>query len=91
LYVFVTAQLVEAADSERILLEPVTRAGGFELVVGEDLERELEFAVQLVLPLLDQHSGQMTKQRCKSPRIISSLISKPAMMVLPAPGSSASK
>ena len=33
--------------------------------------------------------GQTTRQRCKSPRTINSLISKPAMIVLPAPGSSA--
>ena len=35
--------------------------------------------------------GQTIRHRSRSPRATSSLISNPAMMVLPAPGSSASK
>ena len=35
--------------------------------------------------------GQTTRHLCRSPRAISSLIRSPAMIVLPAPGSSASK
>ena len=35
--------------------------------------------------------GHTTRQRCRSPRAISSFISSPVMMVLPAPGSSASR
>jgi len=35
--------------------------------------------------------GHTTMQRFKSPRAISSFINKPAMIVLPAPGSSASR
>ena len=66
-------------------------AGGFELVVGQDLERKLESAVQLVLPLLGKLPGQTIRHRSRSPRATSSLISSPAMMVLPAPGSSASR
>ena len=37
--------------------EPVAGASGFELVVGQDLERQLESAVQLVLPLLGEAAG----------------------------------
>jgi hypothetical protein len=33
---------------------PPADAGGLELVVGEDLEREVKSAVELVLPLLGQ-------------------------------------
>jgi integrase len=35
--------------------------------------------------------GQTTKHRCRSPRAISSLMRRPGMIVLPAPGSSASR
>ena len=52
--VLVAAQLVEATDDERVLVEPVAGPGCFELVVGHDLERKVEPAVQLVLPLLDE-------------------------------------
>ena len=37
-----------------VLQEPVAGARGFELVVGEDLERQVEAAVELVLPLLGE-------------------------------------
>ena len=40
-----------------VLEEPVAGAGGFELVVGEDLERQVEAAVELVLPLLGEAAG----------------------------------
>ena len=40
-----------------VLQEPVAGAGGFELVVGEDLEGQVEAAVELVLPLLGQAAG----------------------------------
>ena len=39
----------------------------------------------------DPGAGKTIRQRCRSPRAISSLISRPAMIVLPAPGSSASR
>ncbi len=50
----VTAELVKATDHQGVLLEPVARAGGFQLVVCHDLERQVEAAVQFVLPLLCQ-------------------------------------
>ena len=55
--VLVAAQLVEPADGQGVLLEPVAGAGRFELVVGHDLERQVEPAVQFVLPLLDEVAG----------------------------------
>ena len=55
--VLVAAELVEAADGQRVLREPVPGPGRFQRVVGQDLERELEAAVQLVLPLLDETAG----------------------------------
>ena len=57
LHVLVAGQLVEAGDDEVGLQEPVAGARGFELVVGEDLEGQLEPAVELVLPLLGQAAG----------------------------------
>ena len=57
LHVLVARQLVEAGDDQVGLQEPVAGAGGFELVVGEDLERKLEPAVELVLPLFGEAAG----------------------------------
>ena len=54
LHVLVAAQLVEPGDDEVVLQEPVAGAGRFELVVGQDLERQMEAAVELVLPLLGE-------------------------------------
>ena len=57
LHVLVARQLVQTGDDQVGLEEPVAGAGGFELVVGQDLERKLESAVQLVLPLLGEAAG----------------------------------
>ena len=46
--------LSRRAMTRFVLQEPVAGAGGLELVVGQDLERQMEAAVQLVLPLLGQ-------------------------------------
>ena len=54
LHVLVARELVEPGDDEVGLQEPVAGARGLELVVGEDLERQVEAAVELVLPLLGQ-------------------------------------
>ena len=54
LHILVARELVEAGDDEVGFQEPVAGARGFELVVGEDLERQVEAAVELVLPLLGQ-------------------------------------
>ena len=57
LHVLVARQLVQPRDDQVGLQEPVAGASGFELVVGQDLERKLEPAVQLVLPLLGEAAG----------------------------------
>ena len=57
LHFFVAGELVEAGDDEVGLEEPVAGAGGFELVVGEDFEGQLEAAVELVLPLFGEAAG----------------------------------
>ena len=43
--------------TRRLLDEPVAGAGGFELVVGHDLERQVKPLVEFVLPLLDEIAG----------------------------------
>ena len=55
--IFVPAQLVEAADGQGDFVEPVAGSGRFQGVVGHDLERQVELAVEFVLPLLDQVAG----------------------------------
>ena len=55
--VFVAGELVQARDDQVGLQEPVAGAGGFELVVGQNLERKLESPIQLVLPLLGETAG----------------------------------
>ncbi len=57
LHVLVARELVEARDGEVVLEEPVAGAGGLELVVGQDLERQMEAPVEFVLPLLDEAAG----------------------------------
>ena len=55
--VFVASELVQARDDEVRLQKPVAGTSGFELVVGQNLERQLESPVQLVLPLLGETAG----------------------------------
>ena len=57
LHFLVAREFVEAGDDEVGLEEPVAGAGGFELVVGEDFEGQLEAAVEFVLPLFGQRAG----------------------------------
>ena len=57
LEVFVPAELVEATDDKVVLLEPVAGSGRFQLVVRHDLERQMEPAIQFILPLLGEVAG----------------------------------
>ena len=57
LQLFVTRQLVETRDHQIGLQEPVAGTRRGRLVVGEDLEVQVEALVQLILPLLGQASG----------------------------------
>ena len=57
MHVLVARELVQAGNDEVCFQEPVAGAGGFELVVGQDLEGKMETAVELVLPLLGEAAG----------------------------------
>ena len=52
--IFIAGKFIQPRNDEIGFQEPVASAGGFQLVVGEDLERQVEAAVKLVLPLLGQ-------------------------------------
>jgi len=54
---FVTGQLVEPGDGQRRFVKGVARNGGFKTVIGEDLEAQMEFLEELVLPLFRKTSG----------------------------------
>ena len=54
LHVLVARQLVEPGDDQVGFQEPVAGARRFELVVGENLEGQVETAVELILPLFGQ-------------------------------------
>jgi hypothetical protein len=65
LHVLVTAQFVETRYHKIVLQKPVARVGGFELVVGENLEREMETVIELILPLLGQTPGAYNQTALK--------------------------
>jgi hypothetical protein len=67
---------------------PVRR---FELVVGQDFEGQIEAAIELVLPLLGETSRADDETALQVAAGDQLLDQSPAMMVLPAPGSSASR
>ena len=52
----IARHLVKPGDDEIRLKEPVAGACRLELVVGQNLERQVEASVEFVLPLLDQAS-----------------------------------
>ena len=54
LHVLVAGQLVQARDDQVRLYEPVAGACRLQLVVGEELEGEVEAVAELVLPLFRQ-------------------------------------
>ena len=53
LYFFVSAELVETTDGEWVLREPVPGSGRLVLVIGHDLERQVEAPIKFILPLFD--------------------------------------
>jgi len=89
--VLVARDPVEARDEEILLLERVARARGFDLVARQDVEVQVEPLGQFVLPLLDEVAGRNDQAAFEVARTISSLMNSPAMIVLPAPASSASR
>ena len=52
LYLFISADLVQARDQAIIFGEGVAAARCFDHVARDDVEIKLEFAAQLILPLL---------------------------------------
>jgi hypothetical protein len=91
LHILVARQLVEAGDDQVGFDEPVAGARRFELVVGENLEGQVKAPVELVLPLLGQAAGADDQAALQVAAGDQLLDEQPAMMVLPAPGSSASR
>ena len=85
-------QLVEPGDQQGLLGERVAAARGLDHVLGEDLEVQAELLPQLVLPLLDQ-AARGDDQAPLNVAADHQLLDQqsPAMIVLPAPGSSASR
>ena len=65
LHVLVAGELVEPRDDEVGFQEPVAGPRRFELVVGQDVERQIEAAIELVLPLLGEASGADDKTALK--------------------------
>ena len=57
LRVLVAAELVETTNDQSVLAEPVAGACGFDRVICHDVERQVEPAVEFVLPLLDKTAG----------------------------------
>ena len=53
----VAGQLVQPRDGQVVLQEPVAGARRLQLVVGQDVEGQIEAAVELVLPLLHEAAG----------------------------------
>ena len=89
--ILVAGELVEAGDDEVGLQEPIAGARRFELVVRENLEGQLKAAVELVLPLFRETAGTDDEAALEVSAGDELLDEQPAMMVLPAPGSSASR
>ena len=54
LHVVVARELVEAGDDEVGFQEPIAGPRRFQLIVGQDIERQVESAIQFVLPLLSE-------------------------------------
>ena len=54
---FVTGQFVEPGDGQRRFVKGVARNGGFKTVIGEDIEAQMEFLEEFVLPLFRKTAG----------------------------------
>ena len=87
--ILITRKLVETGDDKVGLQEPVAGTCGLQLVVGKNLERKIETAVQLVLPLFSKAARANNETALQIAADNQLPDKQPAMMVLPAPGSSA--
>ena len=57
LHILIASEFVEPRDNEIGFQEPIAGPRRFELVVGQDFERQIETAIELVLPLLGEAPG----------------------------------
>ena len=57
LNVFIAGELIEPGNNKVVLGKPVARTSGFEFVIGQNVEGELEALIELVLPLLSETTG----------------------------------
>ena len=55
--VFIAGQLVQPRDDQIVFQKPVAGSGCFQLVIGQDVERKMEPAIQLILPLFGEAAG----------------------------------
>ena len=85
LEIIVPRELTHTGDQRGPIREGIAQAGGVDQVAGEQLELLLELSLSSSCHCSVSERGDTTKQRSSSPRIKSSLISKSAMIVLPAP------
>jgi len=91
LNVFIAGKLIQPGDGKIRFKKPVAGASGFELVVGEDFKGQMKAAVKLILPLLREAARADDQTTLQITTAMSSLMSRPAMIVFPAPGSSAKR
>ena len=89
LHVLVAAELVEPDDDSGFSSNRLPVPGRFERVVGQDLEGELERRCSSSCHCSTRLPGADDQQRLQSPADDQFLDGSPAMIVLPAPGSSA--
>ena len=82
---------VEPNDQPIPLDERIAGERRLDLVARQDVELETEFLGHFVLPLLDEAARRDDQAAFQVASDQQSLISSPAMIVLPAPGSSASR
>ena len=54
LQLLIARELVQTGDAEIDFVENVSRYGGFQAVIGQNFKAQMEFLIELVLPLLSQ-------------------------------------
>jgi hypothetical protein len=56
LHILVAGKLVQPGNDEICFQKPVSRACSFELVIGQNLKRQMKATIKLILPLLREAS-----------------------------------
>ena len=54
LQLLIARELVQAGNAEIYFVENISRYGGFQAVIGQNFKAQMEFLIELVLPLLGQ-------------------------------------